>query len=675
MRVERIDVGKGYRTILCMRRGILARSTVGDLRHRTALHRRGDHWNVVRAGDGDRNRRRRFVAIAISDLVTEGIRHCLARSKTLDGAMRVVQCIGVAAVSAQNQRTELADRCATNHARRVARRYGRDRRPVCPPHVLDTVRTIGIRATRAGQYIAIRNEHIIFGRAIRVRCSRRNVVGDRDGDGAFGLVAVRVGSDDLDRAECGEIVGIDAGMAGIVVGERRRHGRAVAAAHQVEGDDGHAAGLADDLGVGDPIPGQRTGEGTGVAEHDGGDGIRTGHEADRAAAGVGARRAAVGQVLVVECKRCGSRKRIDCRAGAVRHGDRLAVAGRVVVGILGRQREADIDSARIVEVAGRCKRPGLVGIDRQRTLGKRKRHRLARRQRLRRVADRHVDCADAIGTCRKRPAAGKRLAFHHARRGRIGDPDHRNVVDDIDLEGGRTAGTIVIGDREVEDVPVLLDIRAGIDPGTRDCARQLVGVLRHTGKRVVAGDGQCTELTHNRLPDETADGERLTVDGQASDVVKPVRIGEGKHTADRRTAIARTRSDCEAGFVDLPVAHRDAAWIIFGVGGDRRVIVGVKREGQTLGRFKRRKLQGGRGEQVDDRPGLADVAGRIGEIPAAALVRHDADGAIRARGDVDTVFSKHRHEGFAGDFGVTDDEGRNFQCGVLDRDCRAIRLF
>ncbi|MCY1232986.1 hypothetical protein D9M68_274070 [compost metagenome] len=178
------------------------------------------------------------------------------------------------------------------------------------------------------------------------------------------------------------------------------------------------------------------------------------------------------------------------------------------------------------------------------------------------------------------------------------------------------------------------------------------------------------------MADESADCESLAVDRQAGDIAQAVRIGDREDAVDRSAAIAGTRSAGEASFVDLPVAHEDAAGIAAAaIGDDRRVVIWIKRKGKKLGRLEGRKFQGGRRQQTDDRSGLANVRVGVTKTAAAALVRDDADAAVRTRCNVDAVFAEHGHQGFARDFSIADDEGRNLQCGVVNGDRRAVRLF
>ncbi|NRQ16471.1 hypothetical protein BHMPCIPO_03731 [Ensifer sesbaniae] len=380
-----------------------------DRRVRAAGRR--DRHRRCRIAEADRQRRMRQVAVAVLHRVGEHVAATAGRTR--------IAHVAVAAIRVQRQLAEQAVDLRAHRRRIVQRRtaVAGDNADHARPVRADSVRT-GIRRAGAADHVARRRRVIAGCYAVQIRHDRRNVVRDRNVHRAFGLVAVGIGGDHLDRAEVCEVVDVNAGMAGVVVVQRRRHRRAVAAAHQVERHDCNAAGAADDLRVGDAIPGQCAAQAAGVAEGNLRDRIRTGDEADRAAARVGAgRRRAVGKVLVVEVEGSRGEVGIDRRASAVGHRDRLAVARRVAVGVRGRQREADIDAAGIVEVVGRSKRPALVGIDRQRALGQREHHLLAgrKRQHLRRVADRHVHRADTVSTGRKRPVAGQRLTFDHVR--------------------------------------------------------------------------------------------------------------------------------------------------------------------------------------------------------------------------------------------------------------------
>ncbi|MCY1229316.1 hypothetical protein D9M72_416790 [compost metagenome] len=241
---------------------------------------------VIGAVDRDRQRRRRRVAVTIGDLVAEGLRQRLVRRKTLHRPMRIVQRIGVAAVGIEHQRAVLACSRTANRTRSATERHRGHRGTIGTCNILDAVRAVRIRAARAGQHVAVGNQDTIFRYTVCIRSSQRHVVGDRHVHRALGRVAVRVGGDHLDRAEARKVVGIDGGMAGVVVVQRRRHRGAVAAAHQIERDDRHAAGAADDLRIGDAVPGQCPGQTAGVAERDRRDRIRTGSKADRAGARV-----------------------------------------------------------------------------------------------------------------------------------------------------------------------------------------------------------------------------------------------------------------------------------------------------------------------------------------------------------------------------------------------------
>ena len=178
----------------------------------------GDGDAVIGAVDGDRQRRRRGVAVGVGQRVAEHFRQRLARRQALHRGKAVVELVGVVAGSVDGQR-------AVGAGNRVADR-------ACPGDRAKTVRTpgvgravagVGVRpktAVDAAHHIARRNRRTIFRHRIDIVDRGRYVVDDAHDEAGGGVAAVDVGQGDRDVVEDIVLAVVARPVRGRVVAER-----------------------------------------------------------------------------------------------------------------------------------------------------------------------------------------------------------------------------------------------------------------------------------------------------------------------------------------------------------------------------------------------------------------------------------------------------------------------
>ena len=253
-------------------------------------------------------------------------------------------------------------------------------------------------------------------------------------------ISVDVGRHHLDRAQLRQVI-TQRCVPGVVAVERGFDGGSgvVCVGRQVQCHHCRSTNLADDLGVRLSAPDQACGcrEGAQVCtELQRGNRIRACREGDGILRKVRARRrVAIGQVLVIQ--RQGDHPAIGTRyhrAGTIGHRDGVGLAVRVVVAILGTQREAHVHTAGIVQTVGWQEAPGVVCIDRQRALaGVNTRAQCHRPCSTAVDRDREVGGRHTIGSCSQAPRTSDgRSTLHHSHRSR--QRHHRYVVHDGDID-------------------------------------------------------------------------------------------------------------------------------------------------------------------------------------------------------------------------------------------------
>ena len=182
-----------------------------------------DRDTVIGPVDRDLDRRRRRIAVAIRDRISERVGERLARRQPLNNRVRVIERVGVSATGTDHDRAVRAGNRRRDIARsRSHRSHGNSnhRRTV-------SALNVGRAAVEPGDHIAISRQRTILGHIVRVRIGRRNIVDNVDHKVGVRRIAVAVGDRDRER------VGLGAGDVG------RHRGQLVGISVAARGVTGH----------------------------------------------------------------------------------------------------------------------------------------------------------------------------------------------------------------------------------------------------------------------------------------------------------------------------------------------------------------------------------------------------------------------------------------------------